>query len=100
MEKSFQLEAEGKLRCNVTLPRSRCSQESTSGTTYPLEAEGNCGEAACFPPAGRDAAAGDRLTLTPFGSPSVGKIFPTEAEGKLPRSRCSLESIDGKTGKG
>ncbi|MDR1957702.1 MAG: hypothetical protein LBQ54_01415 [Planctomycetaceae bacterium] len=58
-----------------------------------------------MPPAGRDAAAGDRLTLTPFGSPSVGKIFPTEAEGKLrcngtlPRSRCSLESTGG-TGKG
>ncbi|MDR1957831.1 MAG: hypothetical protein LBQ54_02105 [Planctomycetaceae bacterium] len=30
-----------------------------------------------LPPAGRDAAAGDRLTLTPVGSPSVGKIFPT-----------------------
>ncbi|MDR1960368.1 MAG: hypothetical protein LBQ54_15255 [Planctomycetaceae bacterium] len=28
------------------------------GKSSPLEAEGNCGEAACFPPAGRDAAAG------------------------------------------
>ncbi|MDR1960339.1 MAG: hypothetical protein LBQ54_15110 [Planctomycetaceae bacterium] len=35
-----------------------------------------------MPPAGRDAAAGDRLTLTSFGSPSVGEIFPLEAEGK------------------
>ncbi|MDR1957947.1 MAG: hypothetical protein LBQ54_02705 [Planctomycetaceae bacterium] len=33
-----------------------------------------------MPPAGRGAAAGDRLTLTMFGSPSVGEIFPTEAE--------------------
>ncbi|MDR1958160.1 MAG: hypothetical protein LBQ54_03820 [Planctomycetaceae bacterium] len=30
-------------------PRSRCSLESANGTTFPPEAEGNCGEAACFP---------------------------------------------------
>ncbi|MDR1958172.1 MAG: hypothetical protein LBQ54_03880 [Planctomycetaceae bacterium] len=63
-------------------------------------------------PAGRDAAAGDRLTLTPFGSPSVGKIFPTEGRRQagmqrphvarpetITRSRCSLESTAGTTGK-
>ncbi|MDR1958762.1 MAG: hypothetical protein LBQ54_06930 [Planctomycetaceae bacterium] len=51
-----------------------------------------------------------RLTLTPFGSPSNRKSFHLEAEGYrmqrhiarsevITRSRCSLESIGGTTGR-
>ncbi|MDR1960335.1 MAG: hypothetical protein LBQ54_15090 [Planctomycetaceae bacterium] len=50
--------------------------------SFHLEAEGNCGEAACFPPAANARALHPgSLTLTSFGSPPIRKSFQQETEG-------------------